>query len=78
LSESPEGITIRDVTTRRDGIEIVLAADPEKAEAGLRGNLIVESFVERTPKPRDGKARSRKRRVPLGVLPAIPFEIVEP
>jgi hypothetical protein len=76
LSESPAGISIQEVSPRRGGIDIVLAADREEAEAGLRGNLIVESFLERTVKPRDGKAKQRKRRVPLGVLPAIPFEIV--
>ena len=78
LSESPEGITIRDVSPHRGGIDFVLVSDPDKVEAGLKGNLIVESFVERTGKPGKGKAKARKRRVPLGVLPAIPFEIVGP
>ena len=78
LSEPPDGIAIRDVSSDRSSTEIVLAGDAEKIKPGLQGNLIVNAFL--TPKPRqaeEGPART-PRRVPLGSLPAIPFEIVEP
>jgi hypothetical protein len=71
LNEPPEGITIQGVQQARDGIAITLAADPAKAKPGLRGNLIVEAFLE-TPA---GKQNNNRRRQPLGILPAIPFEV---
>jgi hypothetical protein len=44
-------------------------------KAGLKGNLIVDAFMERAATP--GAKQPAARRVPLGTLPAIPFEIVE-
>jgi hypothetical protein len=41
----------------------------------LKGNLIVDAFMERAANP--GAKQQAARRVPLGTLPAIPFEIVE-
>jgi len=77
LSEPPDGIAIRDVSSDRLATEIVLAGDDEKARPGLQGNLIVNVFL--TPKPRQSENQNRaRRRVPIGSLPAIPFEIVEP
>ena len=56
----------------------MLHADVEKVKPGLKGNLIVDAFTERTMDPSgDGKQPANKRRVPLGTLPAIPFEIVK-
>lgn len=40
-------------------------------------NLIVEAFTKRTFKSKKGKTTNRMQRISLGVLPAIPFEIVE-
>ena len=57
---------------------ILLSADAKKVPPGLQGNLIVEAFLERTVDTPDGKRRGDKRRVPLGTLPAIRFEIVGP
>jgi hypothetical protein len=71
LSEPPEGITIKGVTQSREGVAITFAADPAKAKPGLKGNLIVEAFLEGAT----GKQNNNRRRQPLGVLPAIPFEI---
>jgi hypothetical protein len=69
LNGPPEGITIQKVETVREGVAIVLRADAAKVKAGLKGNLIVDAFVERPANP--------GRRVPFGTLPAIPFAIVE-
>jgi hypothetical protein len=72
LDTPPEGVTIQDVATVKDGVSIVLHVDA-KSKAGLKGNLIVNAFMERAAPNAPNAAR---RRVPLGTLPAIPFEIV--
>ncbi len=77
LSEPPEGIAIQDVAAIRDGAELVLKADATKVKPGLSGNLIVNVFA-RPPAANDAKAQVNRRRAPLGVLPAIPFKIIEP
>jgi hypothetical protein len=76
LSEPPEGIEIRDTSPGRDGAAIVLECDAAKAKPGLKGNLIIMVSGERTPPA--GKAQANRQRVPLGALPAVPFEIVKP
>ena len=68
LNQPPEGVTIQEVETVREGVAIILKADATKVKAGLKGNLIVDAYMERAANP--------GRRVPLGTLPAIPFEIV--
>ena len=70
LNEPPEGIAIQKVSRSGDGLSVVLSADASKVKAGLRGNLIVDAFTERAA------TKSVKRRVALGTLPAIPFEVV--
>lgn len=73
LNDPPEGITL-EVSPLRNGVSLQLRANPKKTKPGLRGNLIVEAFLERTVTPKNGGAPV-KRRQPLGTLPAIPFEI---
>lgn len=76
LREPPEGITLQDVTVVPEGLAFLLKADGDTAQVGLADNLIVEAFAETTGRKRGDKARKQKRRVSLGVLPAISFEIV--
>jgi len=76
LDEPPEGITIDKETSDRQGTEIVLKCDPEKAKPGLKGNLIINAFAIRSEGPSKAKPQPRGRPTPLGMLPAIPFEIV--
>jgi len=76
LSEPPEGIDIQKVSPSRQGTEIVLHSDAAKVKPGLKGNLIFNAFTERSPASGDDKAKAVKRRIPLGTLPAIPFEVV--
>jgi hypothetical protein len=71
LNEPPEGISIQSVSPAGDGVDVVLKADP-KAKAGLRGNLILDAYVERTVPNAKQQAR---RKQPLGSLPAVPFEV---
>jgi hypothetical protein len=56
------------------GGQFVLQADAAKVKPGLRGNLIVTVSGERVPTGNQQAAAAR-RRVPLGTLPAIAFEI---
>ncbi len=65
LSDPPEGVALDKTNWSADQVELLFKADPEKAKAGASGNLIVEILAD-----------AGGRRVPVGVLPAIPFEIV--
>jgi hypothetical protein len=77
LDEPPEGITIQKSSPVEGGVAFTLRADPAKVKAGLRGNLIVEAFLERAIDPNLPKTKRSNRRVSLGPLPAIPFEIAD-
>ncbi len=77
LSNPPEGITIQSASPVRDGVEIVLQTDATKVKPGFKGNLIINGYVPRpaetnAPKPKG----NNNQRIPLGALPAIPFEII--
>ncbi len=75
LSEPPEGISIQSMSPGPRGMAIVFRADAAKVKPGLKGNLIVDAFMER----QDAAAAKRpagQRRQPIGTLPAIPFEVV--
>jgi len=76
LSEPPEGISIGDVSPAAGGSAIAFKADASKVKPGLKGNLIIEAFVDVTPAPVDGKP-SEKKSYSIGFLPAIPFEVVD-
>jgi hypothetical protein len=76
LNDPPDGITIQSVTPSRDGVAVVLRADPAKAKPGLKGNLILDAFVERTVQ--NAQKQQVRRKQPLGTLPAAPFEVVAP
>jgi len=79
LSDPPDGLSLRDAAVSETGAEFVLEADASKIKPGLRGNLIVTVSGERVPQQRGEKpAPAARRRVPLGALPAIPFEISPP
>jgi hypothetical protein len=79
LSEPPEGLSLRDVAIGETGAEFAVEADPSKAKPGLRGNLIITVSGERVPPQRGSQqALAARRRVTVGVLPAIPFEISPP
>jgi hypothetical protein len=78
LTDPPEGIAIASVTAIREGTEVLLRCDAAKVKPGLKGNLILNGFVEREAAPGNDKApAAARRRVPLGALPAIPFEVVD-
>jgi hypothetical protein len=78
LSDPPDGIAIKNVSPSGGGAEMVLQCDAAKAKPGLKGNLIVNAFADPPQLPGQAKTQAPQRRRPLGVLPAIPFEIVTP
>jgi hypothetical protein len=77
LSDPPEGLTLHNVTVVPEGLAFQLKADKDTMQSGFVDNLIVEAFREFTPKQKDGKPANQKRRYSMGVLPAIPIEIVQ-
>ena len=77
LSDPPKGVTLQDVTAVPGGLTFALKADGDAARAGPADNLIVEAFTEMAGRGQSGKAANQKQRISLGVLPAIPFEIVQ-
>ncbi len=77
LSNPPEGITAQNAPPAQDGMVLVLSADDEKVKPGLKGNLIIEATAERAVNPGGGVQKAAKKRVSLGFLPAIPFEVID-
>jgi hypothetical protein len=77
LRDPPEGVTLEDVETVPGGLAFLLRADGKTATAGPADNLIVEAFMETTGGKPDGSGVQGKRRFSIGVLPAIPMEIVQ-
>jgi hypothetical protein len=74
LVEPPPGIVVRSVSCRGDVAEITLGCDPAAAKPGTQGNLIFQAFGER-PNATPTKAGARPQRLPLGIVPALAFEI---
>jgi hypothetical protein len=79
LSNPPEGITIGSVSQIRGGVEIVLQTDAAKVKPGLKGNLIINGYVPRPAETNAAKTKANNnQRLPLGAVPAVPFEIIPP
>jgi hypothetical protein len=77
LDDPPEGIRLARTRPVADGVELVFSADAGKATAALKGNLIVKAFLDRQPRgPKQGQPKRPARPIPLGALPALPFEVV--
>lgn len=73
LNAPPEGMALENLEVVPEGLAFTLQTDSNAVDTGLTDNLIVEAFMERPV----GKGPTQTmQRVSLGVLPAIPFEIV--
>ena len=70
LSDPPKGVSIAGTAPGRDGVAVKIKVEGDGADVGTAGNLIVAVFLDQAV------ARGRNRRIGVGVLPAIPFEIV--
>lgn len=75
LANRPRGVTLRDFAVTSTGVTLTLKADANIAMTGDRANAIVEAF---TYPAADAGSEVHGGRVSLGVLPAIPFEVVLP
>jgi len=77
LREPPKGITLQDPVpvglTR--GLVVPVKCDPEKVKPGLKGNLLFVLSQERSYLNRTDKKLVTSRSV-IGMLPAVPFEVV--
>ena len=73
LDDGPAGVALRDSVVSGNTAMFALQADAAKARAGARGNLIVTVSGERVPAA--NAANQVRRRIAIGVLPAIMFEI---
>lgn len=76
LNDAPAGFALRDVSVGSGGAQFAVEADSSKINPGTRGNLIVTISGERVA-PKNAPNAGARRRVPLGTLPAISFEIVK-
>ncbi len=76
LDDPPAGITVKEVLVEADALALVLALDAKEAKPGLKGNLLVHAIREATPEAKEGQPKRAPVRTPLGLLPAIPFEVV--
>jgi hypothetical protein len=74
LFDAPPGLALGESVTGRDRAELVLKA--EATEAGTRGALVILAFAGRSPQSGREEPSATPRRVPLGALPAIPYEVV--
>lgn len=76
LDEPPDGITIENERPTSRGMEVVFKCDAAKAKPGLKGNLIANAFAVKTEKSTEKTPKRRGRPTPLGMLPAISFEVI--
>jgi len=73
LLDPPEGITLKEFSMAAGRVTLTLEADAANVKPGLAGNLIATFLTsDKTPPGAPGK---NPVRVPLGSLPAIPYEI---
>jgi len=75
LHDAPAGISVENVSLTPDSATVLLRADAEKLKPGLR-ETDYRRFRGEDCESEDGKSPPQKRLVPLGSLPAIPFEVV--
>jgi hypothetical protein len=74
--DAPDGIILQESSVERDRASLVLHADAAKLKPGFRNTLVLRAFAERSPQSAREEPSATPRRVPLGALPAIPFEVV--
>jgi hypothetical protein len=76
LCNPPRGVRLQGTTVAPTGVTLTLKADANSARLGQTANLIVEASVAPEGQQPGGQPAMRRQRVSLGVLPAIPFQIV--
>jgi hypothetical protein len=74
-SDPPEGISVENIHFDETGLAFELRAE-EGLPHGTEGNVILEAFMDVDVKDKEGEPTGQTRRMPLGVMPAVPFEVV--
>ena len=77
LNEPPDGISIKDAANGAIGQEIILEADAKKVKPGIKGNLIVDAYREITVPVTKATPKGGTRKVLIGTLPCVPFEVTK-
>jgi hypothetical protein len=70
LNDPPAGIAISRTAPVEGGVAVYMMADKAKAAAGLRGNLLISTIVERPNAQGNGKVVTQTM-----LMPALPFEV---
>lgn len=73
LSDPPAGVSIKNIALNKTGLELTVACDAASAKPGLQGNLIFTASAARAGLT--ARAAAAGKRLELGTLPAVPFEI---
>ncbi|MBN2211463.1 MAG: PPC domain-containing protein [Sedimentisphaerales bacterium] len=76
LDNPPTGVSLHNLTWVKEGVTFDLSVTKDGAPTILTENLIVRIIREMTPPAREGRSSLPKRKVLVGVLPAIPIQIV--
>jgi hypothetical protein len=77
LTDPPDGAVLRDVSMNPQTAELVFQFDAGKVKSGTKGNLVVSVSGERAPLTAGQPQPAMRRRISLGSLQAMPFEIVD-
>lgn len=78
LAAAPRGVTLVSASPGPGGVDVTVEADANVARYGDSGYLIFEALVESRGADANAQKTGRSRHVSLGVLPAIPCEVVRP
>ncbi|NSW57553.1 MAG: hypothetical protein HPY44_16205 [Armatimonadetes bacterium] len=78
LSAAPRGITLVGASPVPGGVDVIIEADANVARCGDSGYLILEARRGDRGQGASGQRAGVDRYVSLGVLPAIPCEVVRP
>jgi hypothetical protein len=74
LDNAPEGISLKNITSTANGLELTFACDGEKMKAGAAGNLICSVLPKNLADADPKKKKQFTQRPTMSTLPAIPFE----
>lgn len=76
LREPPPGIRLASVERSTGGFALALHADADATTVGFADNLIVDVIAQTASPDRGGGAKGKTQRTVVGVLPALPVEVV--
>ena len=75
LDDPPKGIVIRQIWADDKDVYVSFKVNHEEPKPQLKGNLILNAFIETTEEPEEEGREPRVNRTAIGMLPAIPFEV---